>query len=148
MNEKMGSQHPNIRFSRSVFRLAGLVGLVEIVPLYFTEGVINRAQPPAVTHPEFYYGFIGVVVAWQIAYLIMSDDPARYMPLYPAIVLEKVLYPAALIILFMNGRVQSVATLVGGAIDLRLLSLFIASWMKMAKVPADPWEIAAASRWW
>jgi hypothetical protein len=88
------------------------------------------------------------VVAWQIAYLIMSDDPARYMPLYPAIVLEKVLYPAALIILFMNGRVQSVATLVGGAIDLCLLSLFIASWMKMAKVPADPWEIAAASRWW
>ena len=27
-------------------------------------------------------------------------------------------------------------------------TLFVAAWLKMAKVPADPWAIASASRWW
>lgn len=148
MNEYVSSLHPSIRFSRFVFRLAAFVGLAEIVPLYFSEGIINRVQPPAITHPEFYYGFIGVVVAWQIAYLIISEDPARYQPLFPAIFLEKLLYPAALVILFTGGRVQSSAVLLGGAVDLCLLALFITAWAKMAKVPADPWAIASASRWW
>jgi hypothetical protein len=49
MNEYVSSLHPSIRFSRFVFRLAAFVGLVEIVPLYFSEGVINRVQPPAIT---------------------------------------------------------------------------------------------------
>jgi len=133
MNAYVSSLHPNIRFSRFVFRLAAFVGLVEIAPLYFAEGVINRTQPPAITHPEFYYGFIGVVVAWQIAYLIMSEDPARYMPLFPAVFLEKLLYPAALAVLYLGGRVQSAAALVGGAVDLCLLALFVASWMKLAR---------------
>ena len=148
MNEYVSSLHPSIRFSRFVYRLAALVGLVEIVPLYFSENVFNRTQPPAITHPEFYYGFVGVVVAWQIAYLIISEDPVRYQPLFPAIVLEKLLYPAALFILYMGGRLQSVAMLLGGGVDLCLLALFIAAYVKMAKVPADPWAIASASRWW
>jgi hypothetical protein len=148
MNAYVSSLHPSIRFSRFAFRLAAFIGLAEIVPLYFSESLINRAQPPAITHPEFYYGFIGVVVSWQIAYLIISEDPMRYQPLFPAIFLEKLLYPAALAILFAGGRVQSAAVLLGGAIDLCLLTLFITAWAKMAKVPADPWAIASASRWW
>ena len=148
MNAYVSSLHPSVRFSRFVFRLAAFVGLVEIVPLYFSEGVINRTLPPAITHPEFYYGFIGVVVAWQIAYLIISEDPVRYQPLFPAVFLEKLLYPAALFILFMGGRIQSPAILVGGVVDLCLLTLFVAAWVRMSKVPADPWAIASASRWW
>src|SRR5262249_38134320 len=148
MNAYVSSLHPSVRFARLVFRIAAFVGLVEIVPLYFSEGVINRTVPPAITHPEFYYGFIGVVVAWQVAYLIISEDPVRFQPLFPAIFLEKLLYPAALFMLFMDGRVQSLAVLAGGAVDLFLLSLFVASWVKMSKAPADPWAIASASRWW
>src|SRR5690348_13095683 len=148
MSDHVSSLHPNVRFSRFVFRLAAFVGLVEIVPLYFSEGVISRTLPPAITHPEFYYGFIGVVVAWQIAYLLISEDPVRYYPLFPAVFLEKLLYPAALAILSIGGRVQSPAVLLGGAIDLVLLTLFIAAWVKLSKVPADPWAIASASRWW
>ncbi len=142
------SHHPNVRFARFAFRFAGLLGLVEILPLYFTEGALNRTQPPALTHPEFYYGFIGIVIAWQIAYLIMSGDPLRFQPLFPAVFLEKLLYPAALAVLYADGRVQAPVTLAGGAIDLGLLALFITSWMKLGKVPADPWAIASASRWW
>ncbi len=145
---EFSSQHPNVRFARFAFRFAGLLGLIEVAPLYFTENALNRTQPPALTHPEFYYGFIGVVVAWQFAYLIMSSDPLRYAPLFRAVFLEKLLYPASLVVLYADGRVQAPVTLAGGVIDVCLLALFITAWMKLAKVPADPWAIASASRWW
>ena len=55
-----------VRFARIVYLAAGIVGLLEIVPLYFCEALINRTQPPSITHPEFYYGFLGVTLAWQV----------------------------------------------------------------------------------
>jgi hypothetical protein len=48
-----------VRFARIVYLVAGIVGLLEMVPLYFMESTINRMQPPTITHPEFYYGFCG-----------------------------------------------------------------------------------------
>jgi len=83
------------RLWRWVFLAAGVVGLAEILPLYFSEVKLGLTDPPAVTHPEFYYGFLGVVVAWQIVFIIISRDPVRYRPLFPAIVLEKLLYRSA-----------------------------------------------------
>jgi hypothetical protein len=62
--------------------------------------------------------------------------------------LEKLLHPAALVVLYADGRVQAPVTLAGGAIDVGLLALFIVAWMKQSKIPADPWAIASASRWW
>jgi hypothetical protein len=45
-----------VRFARWVFLIAGIVGVIEIVPLYFLENTIDRTQPPPITHPGFYYG--------------------------------------------------------------------------------------------
>ena len=42
------SSDGSIRFARWVFLLAGIIGLVEIVPLYFMESIIGRMQPPAI----------------------------------------------------------------------------------------------------
>jgi hypothetical protein len=148
MNVYASSPHPSIRFARLVFSFAGILGLIEVVPLYFYEQTLSRNQPPPLTHPEFYYGFLGVVVAWQVAFLIISSDPARYQPLLPALFLEKLLYPAALVVLYMDGRLQALSTLFGGAIDLCLLALFVTAWLKLNEAPADPWAIAAASKWW
>src|SRR5947209_2744569 len=49
-----------MRFARWVFLLAGLYGLATVTPHYFLESRIGREYPPAVTHPAFYYGFVGV----------------------------------------------------------------------------------------
>lgn len=57
------SSDGSVRFARWVFLLAGIIGLIEIVPLYFMESTISRMQPPAITHPGFYYGFVGVALA-------------------------------------------------------------------------------------
>ena len=64
----------NTRFAERVLLVAGIVGLIELVPLYFAESTLSRTQPPPITHPDFYYGFIGVAAAWQVAFLIMSRE--------------------------------------------------------------------------
>jgi len=128
------------RFPRLVLLIAGLVGIVEVAPLYFYEGTLNRTQPPPLTHPEFYYGFIGIVLAWQVAFLIMSRDPARYRALMPALFLEKLLYPAAVFALYAQGRVGSATTLGTAALDLVWLALFVAVLIRLRR----GWRPAAA----
>ncbi len=100
------------------------------VPLYFYEAKLNRTQPPPITHPDFYYGFVGIALAWQIAFLIISRDPVRYRPLMPAVFLEKLLYPAALLMLYTQGRVRA-QMLAASLFDLVWLALFIAVWTKL-----------------
>jgi hypothetical protein len=120
---------PGEFFARWVFLLAGIVGLLEVLPLYFAEDMIGRRQPPAINHPEFYYGFVGIVIAWQVAFLIISRDPLRYRPLMPAIFLEKLLYPGCVIVLYLKGRFP--ANAMGAAmLDLVWLALFVAVWLK------------------
>lgn len=54
----------------------GIYALVLLLPQYFLETRIGVDSPPAASaHPEFFYGFIGVAVAFQIVFLIISRDP-------------------------------------------------------------------------
>jgi hypothetical protein len=46
-----------MKFASRAYLVAGIIGLIEIVPMYFTESLFGRTYPPAVTHPELYYGF-------------------------------------------------------------------------------------------
>ena len=58
-----------MKFTKVVFRIAGIWGLSVITPLYFMFDLIGRKDPPPITHPGFFYGFVGVALAWQIAVL-------------------------------------------------------------------------------
>ena len=49
--------------------------------------------------------FIGVTLAWQILFLLMSTDPVRYRPAMPVAVLEKAAFAVAAPILFAMQRV-------------------------------------------
>lgn len=113
-----------INFAKWLLRIAGVYGLVVLVPLYFQERQFGIDNPPAINHPEFYYGFVGVAVAWQIAFLIMSTDPVRYRPILPACVFEKFCFGIAAMILFANGRLRGLM-LYGAAMDLALGVLFL-----------------------
>jgi hypothetical protein len=127
------SQNGGVRFARWVFLLAGIVGLLEIVPLYFYEATLGRTEPPPITHPDFYYGFLGVALAWQIAFLIISRDPRRYLPLVRAVFLEKLLYPAGVFILYAQGRVPQ-QMLGGASLDVVWLALFVTMWIRLRRV--------------
>jgi hypothetical protein len=118
------------RFSKIVFLVAGIYGLVVLLPGFFGEKILAEKMPPAITHPEFYYGFIGVAVAWQVAFLIISRDPQRFWPIIPAAILEKLTYCIACVVLFALGRISLVVAL-GGAGDFVLGTLFTISYFRL-----------------
>ena len=120
-----------MNFAKWVLRIAGVLGLFIVVPFYFTEAQVGRDLPPAITHPEYYYGFLGVTLAWQIAFLIMSTDPRRYRPLLLAALIEKGSYAIAAFWLFALGRIPTVV-LGAGVMDLTLGLLFVAAYVATA----------------
>jgi hypothetical protein len=93
-----------MRFAKIVFLVAGVYGLLVLAPLYFLESMIGRQTPPAITHPEYFYGFVGVGLAWQVLFLAVSRDPVRYRAMILPSVLEKVSYGIALAVLFSQHR--------------------------------------------
>lgn len=114
-----------MQFARAVFRLAGIYGLLTIVPMYGLEGQVSREV--ALTQPIFYYGFLGCALAWQIAFLLMSRDPRRYRPLIPAAIVEKFAYVLAVAVLWYGGRVHP-SVLPFAAIDAVWGILFVLSY--------------------
>src|SRR5215510_4273175 len=111
-------------FARRVFMAAGIYGLLVLLPQYMLETKTGVDYPPAITHPEYFYGFIGVGVAWQVAFLVIASDPARLRPMILPSVLEKVSFGAASIVLFGLGRLQGMI-LAAGVIDLIWAALFL-----------------------
>ena len=95
-----------MRFARMVFLTAGLWGVLIVTPLYFLYDTVGRQYPPPITHPDFYYGFVSVTLAWQVAFLLIGTDPIRFRPLMIAAILEKVGYLATLSTLYLQGRLQ------------------------------------------
>jgi hypothetical protein len=89
-----------MNFARWVFRIAAIYGVIVLLPMYWLERQIGQDQPPAITHPEFFYGFVGVALAWQIVFWIISQDPARYRLLMLPAVLEKATFSLATFVLF------------------------------------------------
>jgi hypothetical protein len=122
-------------FARRVYTIAGIYGLIVMLPQYFLEDKIGRDYPPPITHPEYFCGFVGVVIVWQIAFLVIARDPARFRPLMPVTVLEKLAFAVPVILLYRDGRVAS-AMLPFAAIDLVLGLLFFLSYRRTASPPA------------
>jgi len=120
-----------MKFAKIVFLIAGIYGLIVLLPEYFLEAKTGHDYPPVITHPEFYYGFIGVTVAWQIVFLVISRDPPRYRPLMICAILEKAAFAIPVVVLFAQHRVASVM-LPLAAIDTTLGLLFTAAYIKTA----------------
>ena len=123
-----------MQFARWVFRLAGAFGVLILLPLYFLEEQIGRDQPPPFTHPEFFYGFAGVALAWQVAFLIISLDPPRYRLLMLPAIIEKFSFAGAVFVLFTLGRVAP-TMLAAGLFDFILGVLFVAAYLKCPRSP-------------
>ena len=120
-----------MKFAGLVYRVAGIYGLIVLVPQFFLEAKTGRDFPPAITHPEFYYGFVGVAVAWQVLFLILSRDPVRYRAMMIPAFLEKAAFGIAVVILFLQGRISPVI-LGAGTLDLIFGALFILAYAKTA----------------
>jgi len=118
-----------MRFAKIVFWVAGIWGFLVLTPLYFMFELISRNDPPPITHPGFFYGFVGLGLAWQVAFIVIATDPVRFRPLMIPCILEKVSWSAAVIILVLQGRMHK-SDLVFGGTDLLLGLLFLIAYFK------------------
>lgn len=122
-------------FVRRLYLVAGVYGLLVLLPQYFLEERIGRDAPPPITHPEHFYGFLGVALAWQLLFLLIARDPVRYrLAMLPAVV-EKYSFGLAVVVLFLQRRVGP-PVLAAGLVDLVLGSLFIVAFRRTPKAVA------------
>ena len=118
-----------MKFAKVVFWIAGVYGVLAVAPLYFLFDRIGREDPPPITHPAFYYGFVGVALAWQLAFLVIATDPGRYRLLMLPSIFEKASAGGAIVVLVLQGRTHS-TDLVFAGIDLLLGALFLLAFFK------------------
>ncbi|MGZ8781704.1 MAG: hypothetical protein ACXW31_17440 [Thermoanaerobaculia bacterium] len=114
-------------FAKRVFFIAAVYGVIVLVPQYFMEARIGRDFPPPITHPEHFYGFVGIALAWQFLFFVIARDPVRYRPAMIVAILEKLAFGVAAVVLFSQGRLAA-PILGAGVIDLVLAVLFAVSW--------------------
>lgn len=118
-----------MKFARTVFWIAGVWGFLIITPLYFLFNVIPQKDPPAITHPGFYYGFVGTAFAWQMAFCFIARDPMRFRPLMIPSIVEKAAYAMAIVVLVLQGRTRSTDLVFAGT-DGLLGVLFVIAYLK------------------
>jgi hypothetical protein len=118
-----------MRFAKIVYWVAGIWGLLVLTPLYFMFDLIGKKDPPAITHPGFYYGFVGTALAWQLAFLVIGRDPIRLRPMMIPSMVEKFAYGIAVVMLVMQGAMHR-SDLVFAGTDLTLGVLFVAAWLR------------------
>jgi hypothetical protein len=78
-----------MRFARTVFVGAGIWGIAVLTPLYWLIDITGRRYPLPADYPHFFYGFLSVALAWQLAFLIVGINPLFFRALMLPSILEK-----------------------------------------------------------
>ena len=94
-----------MKFAKVVFVGAGMWGIGVLTPLYWLVDVSGRRYGVPTEYPQFYYGFLSVAMAWQIAFLIIGSNPARFRMLMIPGMLEKLGFVVPLVVLYQQARV-------------------------------------------
>ncbi len=113
-----------MKFAKVVFWIAGIWGVLVLTPLYFIFNMIGRNDPPPITHPAFYYGFVSVGLAFQVVFIVIARDPVRLRPMMIPSMLEKFGYGATLLVLFLQNRLHPQDLALGG-VDVLFGVLFL-----------------------
>jgi len=124
-----------MRFAKITFRVAAIWGVLVITPLYFMFDLISRNDPPPITHPGFFYGFVGLALAWQFAFFFIASDPVRYRPLMIPSMFEKFSFATAVVILVQQARMHRSDLLFAGT-DFLLGVLFVLAYFKTPTRPS------------
>ena len=96
-----------MKLARIVFIAAGVWGIVVLTPLYFLVDVTGRQYAPPTDYPGFFYGFLSVAIAWQIAFLVIGSSPERFRPFMIPAIIEKLGYVGTLVVLRSQGRISA-----------------------------------------
>jgi hypothetical protein len=116
-------------FARVVFWIAAIYGVAVIFPMYFTEANLNTQNPPALTHPEYYYSFLGVTLAWQVLFIVIAITPGRFRVIMLPCALEKLSLIPTFLILNPQGRFPQL-WVAPAIVDVLLAILFTVAFFK------------------
>lgn len=97
----------SMKFAKLVYFSATAFGLVVLPPMYFLKEKLEQDYPPAITHPEFFYGFVGAALCWQFVYFLLGVDPVRYRPIMIPAILAKLNFGVACLILYIQQRIPT-----------------------------------------
>jgi hypothetical protein len=117
-----------MKFARWVFLIASIYGVLVLIPGFFLERQVGELTPPAITHPEFYYGFYGSALVWQFLFFAISRNPSGLRPFMLLAVIEKIAFFVPGMVLFLTGRLAPGGPFIGALIDGVLMCLFLAAW--------------------
>jgi hypothetical protein len=116
-------------FAKYVFTGAGLWGFAVLAPLFFLVDITGRPYAAPTDYPHFFYGFLAVAMAWQVAFLVIGSNPVRFRLLMIPGFIEKAGYVTAVAVLHGQGRISAADA--GTAIpDSLLLVLFVVAFLK------------------
>lgn len=118
-----------MKFAKIVFWIAAIWGILVLTPLYFLYDTIGRQYPPPITHPGFYYGFVGCALTWQLAFVVIARDPVRFRPMMIPAVFEKFSFAASQTVLFLQHRLHPTDWFLGG-VDGLLGVLFLVAFVR------------------
>ena len=132
-----------MKLARIGFLVAGIYGILALTPQYFGEDFIGRRFPPPITHPEYFYGFIGVVIVFHLMFLMISKDPMRYRPLMLIAAAEKFVFGVPTVLLYVQNRVTA-PILIAALVDIAFGVLFLVAYWRTSNVqsPAATWQPA------
>jgi len=119
----------DMTFAKWVFKLSGIYGILILGLFYFMETNPLFNAPPAITHPEYYYGFVGVGMAFQVVFLLIASDPLKYRAMMIPSMIEKFSFVGALLVLLLSHRV-SAQLIPAGILDGTMGILFVVSYFK------------------
>jgi hypothetical protein len=80
-----------------------------------------------------YYGFIGIALVFQLIFILIAINPARYRVLIPLSILEKLSFFLPVTILYTQGRVAMGPVFVGAMVDGLFMLLFALAWLVSRK---------------
>lgn len=112
-----------MRLARWIFLIAGIYGVLALLPGFFVEAM---GRPQA--QPEFYYGFFALALVWQLVFFAIARDPISLRWLMPIAVLEKAAFFAPSIALYLAGRLHVSGPFIGAMIDGVWMVLFAFVW--------------------
>ncbi|HRE60826.1 MAG TPA: hypothetical protein PL096_06915 [Micropepsaceae bacterium] len=124
-----------MKLARWIFLVAGVYGLAVLTPAMFAGPTVPDGDPLA-PYAAYFYGFVGIALVFQLVFLLIASDPARYRPLMALSVLEKASFFVPGLLLYSTGRLAEGPLFYGSMIDGVLLVLFVIAFVATRQEPA------------
>jgi hypothetical protein len=124
-------------FARLAYLIAGLWGVI-VIALGYASYISGTDQGlVAIARPEIVHGFFLLAMPWQLLFIVISRDPARYYAIMPITVLEKLPFAAVTLAMFAKAQVSPMMGFFGAMDGLFGVMFCVAYWLTRRAAAAE-----------